>query len=171
VRFSFDDLSPFMMFEPEPAYRSSAWLLPALIAALGTLLLTTLAWPAAALVRRYYRARYGLVERDAKAHFRVRLAALLALVLFVAWGTTISMMMSNFSLLSPDLDGWLWVLQILSVVVFAGAAAIGVWNAWVVTSGQRRWTAKLWAVLLALSFLVLLWVALVYDLIAFDVNY
>ena len=62
-------------------------------------------------------------------------------------------------------------LQILSLVVFVGAAAIGVWNAWVVTRGQRRFTAKLWAVLLALSFLLLLWVALVHDLIAFDVNY
>jgi hypothetical protein len=56
-------------------------------------------------------------------------------------------------------------------VVLVGAAAIGAWNAWVVTRGQRRFTAKLWAVLLALSFVVLPWVALVHDLIAFDVNY
>ena len=171
VRFSFDDLSPFMMFEPVPGYRSSAWLLPALLAALGMLFLTTVAWPTAALVRRYYGARYGLAGSEAKAHFRVRLAALLALALFVVWATTISMMMSDYSLLSPALDGWLWVLQILSLVVFVGAAAVGVRNAWVVTRGQRRFTAKLWAVLLALSFAVLLWVALVYDLIAFDVNY
>jgi ABC-type Fe3+ transport system permease subunit len=31
--------------------------------------------------------------------------------------------------------------------------------------------AKLWAIVMALSFLVILWVALVYDLITFDVNY
>jgi hypothetical protein len=73
------------------------------------------------------------------------------------------------SLLSAEVS--LWVLQILSLVVLVGAAAIGAWNAWVVTRGQRRFTAKLWAVLLALSFVVLPWVALVHDLIAFDVNY
>jgi hypothetical protein len=160
-----------MMFEPEPGYKSSAWLLPALLAALGAFVLTTLAWPSAALIRRRYGARYGLVDRDAKAHLWVRVAALTCLALSAGWGTTITMMMSDFSLLSEKTDVWLWLLQLLSLVALVFAAVIGAWNARVVLSGRRRWFVKLWAVLLALSFLVLLWVALVYDLIAFDVQY
>lgn len=40
-----------------------------------------------------------------------------------------------------------------------------------VLKSERRRLAKLWAVVMALSFIAILWVALVYDLIAFDVNY
>ncbi|MGH8167129.1 MAG: serine hydrolase, partial [Woeseiaceae bacterium] len=171
VRFSFDAVSPFMMFEPVPAARSGGWLLPALIAGLGAFVLTTLAWPTAALVRRYYRGHYGLTGQDRQAHRWVRAAAVAVVALWIAWGATLSMMLADFSLLSPEMDGWLWVLQLLSLIVFVGGAVIGVWNAWVVIKSQRRWIAKLWAVVMALSFLAILWVALAYDLIAFDVNY
>jgi len=160
-----------MMFEPVPAHKSPGWLLPALIAGFGALVLTTLAWPAAALIRRHYGARYSLAGRDAKAHWWVRTLAVAVAALCIAWGVTVSMMLTDLSLLSPDLDGWLWVLQVLSLVLFVGGAIIGLWNAWVVLTGNRRLMAKLWAVVLALSFLAILWVALVYDLIAFDVNY
>lgn len=171
VRFSFDMLSPFMVFEPTPGWRSGSWLVPALIAAFAALALSTLAWPSAALIRRYYGAPYRLEGRDASAHRLVRTAALAALALLIAWAVTVSMMMADFSLLSPSLDGWILTLQILSLVVFIGAAAVGLWNAAVVLRSGRRWTAKVWAVALALSFLVVLWVAFAFHLIAFDVNY
>jgi CubicO group peptidase (beta-lactamase class C family) len=171
VRFSFDGISPFMMFEPTPAAVSPGWLLPALIGSLIALLLTTLAWPVSALVRRHYGAPYRLTGQDARAHRWIRLAATIAVALVVAWGTTLTMMMSDFRRLSGGLDGWLWILQLLSVIVFLGATAVGVWNARVVVGSTRKWYAKTWAVLLALSLLVLLWVAIAFHLIAFDVNY
>jgi CubicO group peptidase (beta-lactamase class C family) len=171
VRFSFDGISPFMMFEPTPGSVSPGWLLPALVGSLIALLLTTLAWPVSAVVRRHYGAPYRLTGRDAKAHRWIRLAATIVVALFVAWGTTLTMMMSDFRRLSPSLDGWLWILQLLSVVVFIGAAGIGLWNARVVVGSPRKWYAKTWAVVLALSLLVLLWVALAFHLISFDVNY
>lgn len=171
VRFSFDMLSPFMVFEPTPAWRLGTWLAPALFAAFAVFALSTLAWPSAALIRRYYGAAYGLAGREAKAHRLVRAAALAVLILLAAWGVTVTTMMSDFDLLSSALDPWIWTLQLLSLVVFAGAAVIGLWNARVVLAGGRRKTAKAWSVILALSFLVVLWVALVFELIAFDVNY
>jgi CubicO group peptidase (beta-lactamase class C family) len=171
TRFSFDGISPFMMFEPTPGSVSPGWLLPALIGGLVLLLLTVLAWPVSALVRRHYGVPYRLAGQDAKAHRWIRLTATIVVVICITWGTTLTMMMSDFRRLSPSLDGWLWILQLLSVVVFFGAAGIGLWNARVVVGSPRRWYAKTWAVLLALSLLVLLWVALAFHLIAFDVNY
>jgi CubicO group peptidase (beta-lactamase class C family) len=171
VRFSFDGLSPFMVFEPTPASKSPGWLLPALVAGLIALLLTSLAWPVSALVRRHYGVPYRLDGQDAKAHRWIRIAATAAVVLCVAWGATVGMMMSDFSLLSSSTDGWIWLLRLLSIVVFLGAAALGVWNAMVVVRGARKWYAKLWAVVLALALLVLLWVAIAFHLIAFNVNY
>ena len=171
ARFSFGVVSPFMMFERTPVSVSPNWLAPALAAGLIALLLTSIAWPVSALVRRHYDAPYRLSGIDAKAHRWVRIAATAVVATFIAWGVTIGMMMGNFTLLTPSLDGWLWVLQLLSVVVFIGAAAIAVWNAMVVVRGPRKWYAKTWAVVLSLSLIVTLWVAFAFHLIALDVNY
>jgi CubicO group peptidase (beta-lactamase class C family) len=171
VRFSFDGLSPFMVFEPTPASVSPNWLLPALIAGLSALLLTSLAWPVSALVRRHYGAPYRLTGLDAKAHRWIRIASTAVVAAFIAWSVTVAMMMGDLNLLTPSMDALLWILQLLSVVVFIGAAAVGVWNAMVVVRGPRKWYAKTWAVLLALALLVTLWVALAFHLIGFGANY
>ena len=171
VRFSFDGLSPFMVFDRVSPATSPAWLLPALIAGLIALALTSIAWPVSALARRHYRVPYRLEGRDAQAHRWVRIGATAIVLAFIAWATTAGMMISDLSLLTAKLDAWLWVLQLLSVVVFFGAAAAAVWNALVVVRGPRSWYAKIWAVLVALSALLALYVALAFHLIAFDVNY
>ena len=57
VRFSTDPISPFMVFDRTPWYRSGGVFLPILAVGLGALLLTVLAWPISALVRRHYRCR------------------------------------------------------------------------------------------------------------------
>ncbi len=171
VRFSFDGLSPFMVFEPSPGWRSAGWLVPSLVAGLVAILLTVLAWPVSALVRRHYGVPYRLAGDDAKAHRFVRIGATAALVLFIAWVITITQMMGNLANLSSGMNGWLWLLQLLSLVVFIGALAAAAWNAMVVVRSTRKWYAKLWAVVLVLSLLVLLWVAFAFNLIAFDVNF
>ncbi|GFE85138.1 serine hydrolase domain-containing protein [Steroidobacter agaridevorans] len=171
VRFSFDGVSPFMMFDRTPASRSPGWLLPTAIIGLISLLLTSLAWPVSALVRRHYGVAYGLSGDDAKAHRWVRIAATAAVAILIAWAITIAKMMGNLTLLSTGSDGWVWLMQLLSLVVFVGGAIFGVWNAWVVVRSPRKWYAKAWAVVLALSLLLLLYIALTFHLIAFDVNY
>ncbi|HUD28814.1 MAG TPA: serine hydrolase domain-containing protein, partial [Novosphingobium sp.] len=44
VRWSFDMISPFTMYDRVPASRSSAWIMPAVYASLAVLLLTFLSW-------------------------------------------------------------------------------------------------------------------------------
>jgi CubicO group peptidase (beta-lactamase class C family) len=171
VRFSFDGLSPFMVFDRPPAAKSPTWLLPAVSVGAIALLLTVLAWPTSALVRRHYGVPYRLEGQDAKAHRWIRIAATSAVALLAAWAITVSKMISELELLTASMDGWIWVLQLLSFVVFIGGAALGIWNALVVVRGPRKWYAKTWAVALAVSLLVMLWVALAFHLIAFDVNY
>ncbi|HKF96830.1 MAG TPA: serine hydrolase domain-containing protein, partial [Steroidobacteraceae bacterium] len=60
VRWSFDLLSPFMVFDPVPWYASSAWLMPLLLASLAALVLTVLLWPVSAWVRRRYQSPLSL---------------------------------------------------------------------------------------------------------------
>ena len=56
-------------------------------------------------------------------------------------------------------------------MVFVGAAGVALWNAWLTWNGRRRWTSKIWSGVLALACVTMLYVALVFKLIAFDINY
>lgn len=170
TRFAFEWVSPFMVFEPMPASISPAWVTPALAAGLIALLLTTLAWPVSALTRRHYGVAYGLTGSDAVAHRWIRIASTVVIALFITWGVMVSVIAGD-QLSSSTADVVLRIVQFLSLIVFFGAAAIGVWNASLVVRGSRKWYAKAWAVVLALALLVVLWVALAFHLIAFDVNY
>jgi len=50
----------------------------------------------------------------------------------------------------------------LSVIVYFGGAAAMLWSTWVAWGTARPVTARFWTVVLALSSLVLLYIALVY---------
>jgi hypothetical protein len=104
-RWSFEPVSPFMVFDRVPWWKSSAWLLPLVGAGLLALLLTVLAWPVSALVRRHYRAPYQLSGADARAHRRIRIAALAVFATFAGIATVITMMFSSLDRLSPATTG------------------------------------------------------------------
>jgi CubicO group peptidase (beta-lactamase class C family) len=166
VRFGYGPY-PFMLFEPVPWWASSAWLVPLLIVAVVALLLTVLAWPISALVRRHYKVAYALSGRDAIAHRRIRIAALLVVLLMVAVGTTLGLMFSDFKYLTTGVESWVAVLRFVSLVVFVLAAAVALWNASVVLRSQRGWPAKVWCVVLAVSCLTMLWIGIVFKLAGF----
>ncbi len=164
-------ISPFMVFLPSPWWRSSAWLLPLLEASIAALLLTLLLWPTAALVRRHYRAGFALEGRQASAHRWIRVAAALIVLALLGWFGLFSAINSSGPAVSSKLDPWVWLLHLVSLVVFPGAALIALWHSRVVWTGKRRWPAKVWSLVLAVSSVTVLWVALVYKLIAFNVNF
>ena len=151
VRFSVDELSPFMVFDRTPASRSSAWLLPALYASLAALLLTALLWPVNALVRRRYKAELAIEGADRKAFRWVRIGAVAALAVLAGWFGLVSLVSSDLVWLSSKIDPWLWTLQILSLVAFFGLLGTALWNAWRVWKGKRRWTSKVWSIVLVAS--------------------
>ncbi len=171
VKFTGDEISPYMMFLPTPWWRSPAWLLPLIGLAVVALVLTLIQWPAAALVRRHYRVASPVVGPAAVAQRRMRLAAVAVVVVLVAWGATFSIMLADLAALNGRKDPWLWALQLLSLVVFVGAAAVALWHARAVWTANRRWPAKVWSITLAVACTTVLYVAVVYKLIAFDVNY
>lgn len=169
-RFSIDGLSPFMVFEPSPWWKSSTWLLPLTNASLAALLLTGLLWPVKAIVRRRYAQPPLLTGPDLRAYRWGKIAAIATLALIVAWAATLSAMFSDLALLSGSLDPLLLALQALSGVVFLGSFLIGLWHAWRVWRGNRRWPAKVWSVVLVVAFTTVLWVALAFHLVGFNVD-
>jgi CubicO group peptidase (beta-lactamase class C family) len=170
VRFGFGEESAIEVYDRTPWSKSAGWWLPVIAIALSALLLTTLAWPASALIRRRFGVPYALAGLDAKAHRLVRIASLACAVVFVGWLVLVITMTSDLDLIAK-VNGWIALLRILSPFVFVGAAAVGLWNLWIVSRGQRRWWAKLWAVVLAASMAAVLWAALAFHLISFRTGF
>jgi hypothetical protein len=128
-------------------------------------------WPVTAMVRRHYKQAPALAGSDLRAYRRGRLAACAVVILLAAWSATVMTMVSDLSYLSSKLDPWLWVLQLLSLVAFVGAAGVALWHLRVVWTGKRRWPAKLWSVVLAVACVTVLYVALTFHLIGFSVDF
>jgi hypothetical protein len=62
-------------------------------------------------------------------------------------------------------------LDHLKALTRLGAVAVALWHASVLWSGKGTWSTKVWSVVLSLATLTLLYVAVVFKLIGFDVTY
>jgi hypothetical protein len=80
-------------------------------------------------------------------------------------------MLKNDDNLNGGLDPLVWLDEIFGTLAFIGGLALMLWNLRTAWSGQRRWPAKLWSVVLTLSAASVLWFALVFKLISFGANY
>lgn len=167
VRWSFDLVSPFMVWDRVPAYRSAAWLVPAIYASIAVLLLTVLAWPLGWWLRRRTQAASTLGGWSLRVARATRIMALADLLMLVFWFWLISVLFGDVA----PADAVLVLAQVASVVVFVGAVGISGWNLWLAFRDGRRWTRKLWAVLVLLATLVLLWMAWAFHLLAITVHY
>lgn len=171
VRISFDLVSPFMVWDRVPWYQNTAWLLPLFGASLATLAITALLWPIAAIVRRRCGSTLTLDPRALRAFRLSRIAAVAIVAVLAGWVGALAMLFSDFKYQNASFDPVLWLLQVTGLVAFIGGVVLMLWNLWVVWTGKRRWPARVWSVVLALSTLVVLWVAAVFKLLAFTVNY
>ncbi len=171
ARFSADEISPFMVLEPTPWWRSPAWLQPAAAASLIACLLTALLWPVAAIVRRRHHVSLGFAGRAARAHRWSRLAAVAIAAVSIGWAILIGVGLTHLSVLGPALDPWLFSLHLLSVVGYVGGGAALLWAAYVAWAARRSWASRLWTAALALAALVLLWTAVAYHLMSFRTTY
>lgn len=166
VRWSIDGISPFMVFDRAPGAKSAGWIMPAMYASLGVLLITLLQWPVSALIRRRYKAPLMLQRRSLRVYRGVRVGAGLVLALTAAWVISISTLKAL-----PSYDPWLWFLQIAGLIVLAGAVVLAAWNLRIVRQEKRGWFRTLWALLLLLATIMPLYVAWTFGLIAMTVNY
>ena len=170
-RFSYGLGAPFEVFLPVDASRNASWLVPALCASLAALLLTVVFWPVNAIVRRRFRARLDLPAPALRAYRAGKLGALLALAAFLTWTVSVISMFGDLNKTTSAFDPVIRFCQIFGFVAFIGGFLLTLWNLKAVWTGQRRWPAKLWSVVLVLSTFVVLWVAYQFHLIGWGVNY
>lgn len=170
-RWSFDTVSPFMMFDRVPWYKNPAWLAPAFFTALGLLFLGALSWPAGAIARKRFKVAQSLEGKKLRNQ-RVWLGWQWLTVATVAgWIGFVSVGFSSLELLGGPLDPLLLTLQVLSPIAFAGLVLLAGWNLLGSFKEKRGWFSKVWAVAMLFSAVIILWVALGYHLIGFGTNY
>lgn len=169
VRWSVNEVSPFMVYDRAPWHRDAGWLVPSALAAIIIVLIAALAWPIGAVTQRYWRARGAVISPQANALGSDRLFGLFAwLVVGVTGGWALLLAMLE----SEGAADWsIWLLEIAGTISFFGLLAAASWKLTRTWQAGRGWFAKLWGVLLLGAACVLLWVALDFHLISFGTKY
>ncbi|KQZ69024.1 serine hydrolase [Sphingopyxis sp. Root214] len=171
ARFSVDSASPYLAFDRVPWHLSGAWLTPAMLASLGALLLTAIAWPASTLLRRRYGVKADLAPAALKSYRLTRSFAALAVAVMVGWLLFATKLLADFSSLGGELDWALVMLQIATPVIFLGLLASAIWNIRHVWTSKRGRFAKFWSLVLLMSAVVLLWIGVGFHLIGFGTRF
>ena len=171
VRFSIDGISPFMVFDRVPAHADSAWLLPALYCALAALVLTAVFWPITAIVRRRFGASLALRSEELRAYRFSKIGSIVLLAATGLWGLTIIRLFNDYNNLSNKYNGNIRFAELFGMVAFLLGSILIAWNLVTVWKGTRRWPAKVWSIVLALSACIVLWIAFTFNLFSFGINY
>ena len=80
-------------------------------------------------------------------------------------------MLKDINNLGSKFDSTVRFAQIFGIVAFIGGFGVMLWHLRVVWSGNRRWPAKVWSIVLALSAFFVLWVAFAFKLLGFGLYY
>jgi hypothetical protein len=171
VRFSFDLISPFMVFERPPWYRNTAWLTPLFFCSVAALLLTALFWPITAVVRRRFGAKLDLDPPALRAYRLSKLGAAAMVLALTLWGLVFGLVLKDTSMLGAGIDPLLVTAQVFGIVAFVGGMVLMLINLRAVWTGKRRWPAKIWSVVLSVAALTVVWTAFVFKLMTIGVNY
>jgi CubicO group peptidase (beta-lactamase class C family) len=113
--------APAVRLQRVPRSLDVRWIAPALAVSAAVVLLTLLAWPVAALWRRWRKRRWSLDSGDRRKYLAVRLVLLVDAVVLVATAVVFIMSLTDLTVLNDALDP-------LMIVVYA-LAWLGVFGA------------------------------------------
>ncbi len=168
--FSVDSVSPFLVLQPVPWWKSSAIFGPLLAAAIAVLLVALVTWPAGALLRRHYRLWPAHAGPPGRPWRFTRIACAGVFAVLAAWALLFAQLSGNLFAYSPALDPWIAILKFATLLFCVGGTASALWDAWRGWSG-RSWVMRVASVALVLAFATMLWLAAVLKLAGFGTDY
>jgi hypothetical protein len=132
--------------------------------------LTVLLWPVGALIRKHYGRPLDLNPLERKLRLGVRLVCILFICFFGGWLAVLAIALASISAINA-LAPWIIFLGILGVLSAFGSLLVCV-NAFRTWSTPNRWIwTKLHETALALGCLGLVWFAITWNLMNFNIHY
>jgi CubicO group peptidase (beta-lactamase class C family) len=171
IRVSTDAMSPFTVFLPASVGENTAWLLPALVAALTLVLLAAVFWPIRALVRRHFKAGFPLTGRPLLAWRLSRIFAVLVVIAVAGWILLVVTFSKDIGSVGGPLDWLIVSLRVLTPLATFGLLVTAAWHLALSWRDRRSWWMRLGALLLVLAALVLCWVTVKFHLYGFSMVY
>jgi len=132
--------------------------------ALVLILIGLFAWPAGAVARRAVSNPRALSRPKVLAIRAGRLFAILAVAATVAW---LGLFMAALQNLTPKLDTFLFVSQVLAIVAFVGGWIVAAWNLVLDVRGRLGWKRIVWGAAVLFAFTMLVWLGANYGLLRF----
>jgi len=161
---------PFQAQLPVHWTISAAWLMPALQATIAILMLTILAWPFAAAMRRFYGVPRQWAARERRDFLLTRAAAIATLIIVFGWSYAFAGQ-PFYDLVNGASDGLTLILQIATPIVallLLGSVMLNMWGAW---RHARSKGARIWSIVLLGATGVILWSVIVFNLYGVSNSY
>lgn len=169
--FAPGDWAPIFLFQRVSGTASAGFTIPAGLAALGILLITALAWPIVALVRRRYGYRPALAGRPLQLRRASSATAWIVLLVVAGWAGIIAAFTADVAAFDGRMDGWIRLIQLLTLLGVVGTA-LSIWNAFTVwRTKDAKWLIKVWSMLTAVAAFFVVWQLLNYNTVTFALNY
>jgi CubicO group peptidase (beta-lactamase class C family) len=165
-----DDIGSSFVLLPVPYRYSAALNLPLLAIAAGVLVLQTLLWPVAALVRRRYGQQLALQGQDSRFFRLTRIAAAIGVAYLSGWMILGIAIASGAISFDAGIDPWIRVIQLIGLLIVPGLA-VAAWNAWRTCRDRRAWWISAWSVVIPLALLFLLWFSFAFHVIGLSLSY
>lgn len=158
--FSVDTFSPYLVYQPVEGYRSARWVKPALTLAVGILGLAIIAWPIAAIARRYFGRRLDWSRQQLRAWRLSRISSLLLLLVPAIALAVMSWASADFARVDSRLNAPILLIGSFGVLAVLSAIATTAWNLLQTLrrDSNRGLLAKIWAALMLLSAIILSYV-------------
>jgi hypothetical protein len=167
VRWSINEVSPFMVFERAPWYRDSTWLMPLTLVAMAIIVIASLYWPTNALLRRRFGAPSSLTGRHRAAHRLALATSWLAVLACLGWAYIILAFLGSLSK-----EDWpILLCRLVGMIAFVGLPLAAGWNLALIWGRRAPWLARVSSALLLAASLVLLWVTADFHLLGLSTRY
>jgi len=164
VSWSTDMIVAAFSFEPESGLPGAGLAIPLVVLALLLILVSLFWWPAAAIARRSLANPRTLPRSKVLAIRLGRTFAILAVVASIAW---IGLFVAALQNLTPKLDTFLFLAQVLALVAFVGGWIVAAWNLVLDVMNRLGWKRILWSAVILFAFTMLVWLGANYGLIKF----
>jgi len=163
--------APIFLFVPASTGMNAGWIVPTMLIALAVMLIAALGWPITAFTRWRFGYRSTVTGRPLLLHRATRVTAWLMLIVAIGWVGMITALSTDVAYFDGRLDIWMRLVQLLSLAAIVGTG-LAFWNAWTIATGpEKRRLATVWAVIVAVSALFLVWVMIDMRTLTLSLNF